>query len=64
MMKEDKLVVVVSWDNCGATVYGPFDSREVADTQVKKLKDGFDDYDFKHVNDVTITTLFHPCYCC
>tara|TARA_B100001123_G_C15252385_1_gene1003282 strand:- start:293 stop:481 length:189 start_codon:yes stop_codon:yes gene_type:complete len=61
MMKQgDKLVVVVSWDNCGATVYGPFDTRDDADVKVDNLMDGFDDWDRQHVNDITVTTLTHP----
>ena len=50
-------VVVVTYDSCDPMIYGVFKSEEEADKAEKKILKGFNDYDWRHYNQITVEYL-------
>ena len=50
-------VVVVTYDSCDPVIYGTFTSEKEAVEAEKKIRNGFDDYDWNHYQQSTIERI-------
>ena len=50
-------VVVVTYDSCDPIIYGTFTSEKEAVEAEKKIRNGFDDYDWNHYQQSTIERI-------
>ncbi len=54
---ENKYCIVVTYDSCDPMVYGVFKSENKAEKAERKIRTGFNDYDWRHLQSVTIRRI-------
>ena len=50
-------VIVITYDHRGPSIYGGYDSIEDAERGIKKIKESWDEYEWRHHTSITVETI-------